>query len=393
WVLHYNKSNQGMDCMVTHPCFIETVLKEVLKAKPRRVIIGDAPIQECDFQALVSQKWIDKVKAIAHPTRLDVVDFRRKICRVSKWSFKVDQGLKDMSSFILFDLASKSLLDPISLSTGQFRVTNYDPDELIKTHRPGLHQYLLCREVFEADIIINLPKLKTHHKAGVTAALKNMVGINGEKDYLPHHRLGGSVHGGDCYEGNKPLKRFAEYFMDNANRRINKATYFAWQKGASFCLRLNRILFGEDDLTGGWYGNDTVWRMVLDLNRILVYGRSDASLSLSPLRRIYSLTDGIIAGERMGPLTPEPVNLGAVTFASSSAFADLLHTALMHFDWRKIPLVKSAFHKFSYQITRYDPAEIQVHVQGNKLSLEHVAATFGQNFKPPNGWEGHIEMD
>jgi hypothetical protein len=35
---------------------------------------------------------------------------------------------------------------------------------------------LIAKDVLEADIIINLPKLKMHKKAGVTNALKNFVG-------------------------------------------------------------------------------------------------------------------------------------------------------------------------------------------------------------------------
>ena len=93
-------------------------------------------------------------------------------------------------------------------------------------------------------------------------------------------------------------------------------------------------------LEGSWYGNDTVWRMVLDLNRIAMYGKIDGSMSSTPVRYVYSLTDGIIAGQHNGPLAPEPINMGAVTFACSSLFADMAHAALMHFDWRKIALLR-----------------------------------------------------
>ena len=57
--------------------------------------------------------------------------------------------------------------------------------------RRGRHRYLVARELIEADVVFNVPKLKTHKKAGVTGALKNLVGINGHKAYLPHHRKGG----------------------------------------------------------------------------------------------------------------------------------------------------------------------------------------------------------
>ena len=66
----------------------------------------------------------------------------------------------------------------------------------------------------EADVIINLPKLKTHQKAGITCALKNLIGINGNKEYLPHHRIGGFELGGDCYPGSSDLKRALEFIHD-----------------------------------------------------------------------------------------------------------------------------------------------------------------------------------
>jgi uncharacterized protein (DUF362 family) len=392
WVFHHNKSNKGMDCMVTHPSFIETVLKEAIKTKPGRIIIGDAPIQCTVFESLISKEWIARLKTIAHPCPVDIVDFRKRIYHETKLTLKVSENLRNPSSFILFDIGSESLLEPISQLSGQFRITNYDHKKLNKTHHIGCHKYLLCSEIIESDVVINLPKLKTHRKTGLTAALKNMVGINGDKDYLPHHRIGGSMQGGDCYEGNMPLKRIAEYFIDKTNSKINKPEYMIWRIAMRSFLGLNKIIFGDSELEGSWYGNDTVWRMVLDINRLLIYGRSDGSLSSEPLRRIYSLTDGIVAGEGMGPLAPEPINLNVVTFASSSLFADLVHTALMHFNWCKIPLVRGAFQEFTYRLTTHSPNDVQVYVEGHMLTLKEVAKIYGQTFKPPIGWIGHIEL-
>ena len=48
-----------------------------------------------------------------------------------------------------------------------------------------------------ADVVINLPKLKTHKKTGVTISLKNMVGINGYRNCLPHHTIGTPDASGD----------------------------------------------------------------------------------------------------------------------------------------------------------------------------------------------------
>ena len=53
--------------------------------------------------------------------------------------------------------------------------------------------------MLDADLIINLPKWKAHSKSGLTGALKNLVGINGDKSYLPHFRRGSPSWGGDEY--------------------------------------------------------------------------------------------------------------------------------------------------------------------------------------------------
>ena len=88
-----------------------------------------------------------------------------------------------------------------------------------ENHQIGRHRYLIAREIIEADLVINLPKLKSHKKSCVTGALKNLIGINGNKEFLPHHRKGGSESGGDCYEGGSSLKLAAENLYDFANRR------------------------------------------------------------------------------------------------------------------------------------------------------------------------------
>ncbi len=54
-------------------------------------------------------------------------------------------------------------------------------DELVKvplrTHYSGLPYLWLPRTVMEADFIVSMPKIKTHHWAGVTLSMKNMFGV------------------------------------------------------------------------------------------------------------------------------------------------------------------------------------------------------------------------
>ena len=80
---------------------------------------------------------------------------------------------------------------------------------------------MISRTILDADCVINLPKLKTHKKTGVTLCMKNLVGINGNKNWLPHHRLGTPAQGGD---------QFAD---DSVKHRIERKTMECFQKNIS----------------------------------------------------------------------------------------------------------------------------------------------------------------
>jgi hypothetical protein len=266
----------------------------------------------------------------------------------------------------------------------------YNPDILVRHHGKGSHQYLIAREAIEADVVINLPKLKTHKKACLTGALKNLVGINGHKEYLPHHRKGGSMSGGDCYRGRSFLKRASEECLDLANRTSRRASVRLLAKASELLARLSARLGDDDNLEGAWYGNDTIWRTCLDLQRVLRYGRPDGTLAEEPQRTVIHITDAIIAGEGDGPLAPDPVPAGVLTGALNPAAADLVHARLMGFDYRKIPIVSNAFGRFSMPIAAFDPGEVRVREGGSDLELGRLPAPVAA-FRPPAGWKGHCE--
>src|SRR3954447_8888055 len=63
WVLHYNQSGQGLDCLVTHPDTLEAVLRYVALTNPAKGTVGDAPIQGCDFEQLSRSCALDEMLA------------------------------------------------------------------------------------------------------------------------------------------------------------------------------------------------------------------------------------------------------------------------------------------------------------------------------------------
>lgn len=329
-------------CLCTHSSFTVAVLELVLRRKPASVLIGDAPMQGCYWERLITADFTDRIKTLSAKYNIPVVirDFRRVF--FDTVTNKLDDQRNPIDNYIIFDVGKKSYLEPITVPGKKiFRVAQYNPDKFSETHRPGVHKYCIIKELFNADVVISLPKIKTHQKTGITGALKNIVGFNGDKDYLPHHRVGGTKMGGDSYPGKNIIRYWAELAMDNANRNIGNFWYRPWFK---FSQTLWALSFPgkEHQWHAAWYGNDTTWRMVMDLNLIVNYGMADGTLADTPQRFLYSFCDGIIGGQGDGPLSPDPLNLGVVSFTDDSTTNDVCMALMMGLPIEKLPLLTAA---------------------------------------------------
>lgn len=389
WVLHYNQAGKGMECMITNKNVLLVLIEQILKCNPAEVKIADAPIQGCEWDLIVDNHFKSEVKAIDPRNVVSFVDLRKKVLKMNSDALSLVEQRSD-SDFVLFDLGSDSMLEKVTKGKC-FRVTMYDPDLLHESHKKGRHLYMIAREAFEADVIINVPKLKTHRKTAFTGALKNLVGVVGSKDYLPHHRVGGSAFGGDCYKGFSPLKRLTEFFLDKANRQMGQPDYNKWKDLAFTILNQHRKLFADDEIEGGWYGNDTIWRTVLDIDRILIYGRKDGTLSDKPMREIWNLTDGIICGEGEGPLSPEPLYVGALTFSNSLVNSDIVNATLLGIDYKKIPIFSCMHQNYRYPLPGNDET-LEISLNGLRISLGELKK-LSRMAKPPRGWINHCEID
>src|SRR6185369_17770381 len=232
------------------PSLIRAAVEASLKADASHVEVGDAPLQGCNFERLIAKTglkdWADEL-ANREPRFKGLRDFRRTTCEFVDGVRVAAENQVPEDQFVLFDLGRDSLLEPITDDQDSFRVTCYDPRLLAKTHSRGRHQYLIARPIIEADVVINLPKLKTHKKAGVTCALKNLIGINGNKEYLPHHRIGGSTTGGDCYPGGSPIKLALEHTLDRQNQAASFRASKLWRE---LSVNLTRVSLRAGDELG-----------------------------------------------------------------------------------------------------------------------------------------------
>ena len=290
------------------------------------------------------------------------------------------------------DLGPQSFLDELYLRdvSVDFRVGDYAPEETLSFHSKGKHIYTIHRDVLEADVVISVPKLKTHEKVGITCAIKGTVGTVTRKECLAHYRHGNRHRRGDELAHSNPLRSLAADISDrsfaapqtglgNVTRVIGKSAF-----------RLARI--GQHGIMGGaWSGNDTAWRMALDVARILRFARPDGSIAAEPQRSHLVLVDGIVAGEGEGPLAPSPVPAGIIAFSDDPVAADVTCARLMGYEPDRIPLLSHAMDP-SIDLPLRSWSECRVQWDGSSLSgVDAVPSALGRPFRPPKGWVGSVE--
>jgi hypothetical protein len=247
-----------------------------------------------------------------------------------------------------------------------------------------------------SDLVINMPKLKTHKKSGITVSLKNLVGLNGNKNWLPHHSLGTPAQGGDAYPDDGALRQIEGRLLSVLKPAVRRSP------ALSNVLRVLRkasipVLGDTQDTvrSGNWWGNDTIWRMILDLNRILLYARPDGTVAATPQRRTLSVVDGIVAGEGNGPEAPDAIDSGIVVIGESFVAVDLVCARLMGLDWRKIPHLAHAFDENDLPLADFAYDDIVVtstHSPWNR-PLSDISLDECFTFRPHFGWVGHVEAD
>jgi hypothetical protein len=248
----------------------------------------------------------------------------------------------------------------------------------------------------DADVVINLPKMKTHKKTGVTLSLKNMVGINGYRNCLPHHTMGTSDEGGDEF----PATDVWHKAQSRAIRTFKKMLVVRGGKAGAWARLLKLVggwIFGDTNRvvrSGNWYGNDTAWRMVLDLNKALFYFDGEGKPRAKPLRYL-TLVDGIIAGEGDGPVVADPLPAGLIVAGLNPVAVDTVCATLMGLDYCKIPMLAHAWKVCDRPLADFGPQDIQcrsnlLEWNGTLSGLERASHL---GFKPHFGWKGHIERE
>jgi uncharacterized protein (DUF362 family) len=394
------QSSDG-DCLIAHGSVIRAVLDYAYIALEGRgrIVIADASHNDADFdeiRRIIGSGAIQSLYREALGFDVEVIDLR------PERAHKVDGVIighsplpGDPAGYVRVDLGRHSAFTEIEHLSHLLYGSEYDQGELQSHQHDGVHEYLVSKTVLDADCVIGIPKLKTHKKVGLTVNLKNLVGINGNKNWLPHHREGTPAHGGDQFPCDRAAHRFEQILMQRF-RRVFPRLGPLRKILAGPLKAVGKAALGDTNVdairSGNWYGNDTTWRMVLDLNRILYYADSAGALHDRPMRRFFSVVDGVVAGEGNGPLDPTPKPLGMVLAGANPLAVDLVCARVMGFDPNRLPLLSRGFEPHFYPLAHFGAADVCA--RSNEASCEGKADALRgpePGFTPHFGWRGHVE--
>lgn len=408
WVKHEEHREFPIAALVTSADLIDACIEACLEKYPgaEKITIGDVPLQTCDWDALVAQAGLDRlIEKYAHRTSPVIAfrDLRRERWRPKDGFMELDSSHPgDPLGYAEVVIDETSLLEEVSHNAASFRVSDYDPAETVSVHRKGVHRYLIAKTILEADLFINLPKMKTHQKTGITGALKNLVGINGSKAHLVHHQLGFPSQGGDEFPENVSRWIYWQARLRERFQKKSKVLFKTLKRGWEVVKRWRGIkTIGTKENLGGrfyvgsgsWYGNDSIWRMVYDLNAIILHAPAEGgTLRPTPQRAVVSILDGIIAGEGNGPLQPLPVEAGVLIASRNPFLVDAAMAKLMGFDFAKIRLLAN-HQRFRFRpFADFDPAAFPVTFNGVRTERGLEALPVLQRFLPAPGWKDHLEL-
>ena len=318
---------------ITHPSVIRAVAKKVDIALEGsgKIIIGDNPTIDANFDELMTVQDLGSLKKSLQAS-VQILDLRPIVCDDLRYYGRKDKMRAqrgDPRGYSNIQLGNQSQF--YGKEFKRFHgVFDDAKKETMQLHSGRNHCYNVCRSIIHSDVFISIPKLKTHHKAGVTLNLKGLVGIVGNKNCLVHWRDGFPGIGGDAYPN---------------------------------MLSWIRDKFRKVKHRGGWHGNDTIWRMIVDLYTCMQIWHD----------KMFTVIDGILGGEGDGPFCVTSKHAKVLIMGDNLLEADIIAGQLMGFDVEKIQ-------HLNHYLETGEIARKRINVSISDFDIFNF-------FKYPKGWE------
>lgn len=400
---HHPDGDHGLEATVTHPSVLRVVIDYAFIAagKEGTISVVDGPLDVADFDNITRITGADRMFTDLRTNKhmeIHLHDLRR-------WkTYWIESDVRrfdlpgDPCGYVTTDLKSDSELlrgiAPALIGSYRSTASYFEKRRIAEWHNSKHNCYSFSKTVMMSDVFINIPKMKTHKKAGVTLSLKNIVGVTDAKDTLPHHRIGKPSCGGDEVPDEASLAmRFKAFLTDKVISSPHGLTVYKLIRPIYSLMKKSGVYGNPDQRDRGeWYGNDSIWRTTLDLNKVLLYSDSEGRMHDTPQRKFFSLVDGIVAGEWNGPLNPSAVNSGCLVAGDDPVAVDLVCIRVMGLDWKCIPTYANVRNIDRYKIGCNDPTKINV--ISSEIRYRNMFSNNEKHysFRPADGWSGATEL-
>ncbi|HEX2959585.1 MAG TPA: DUF362 domain-containing protein [Chitinispirillaceae bacterium] len=400
-VVHEHEKGKDLFSVIVHPSIIRPVLDYVCKALDGKgsIVIGDCQLYSSDYDKMMKNsglgellEWYMKKTNV----KLSWFDLRlnkaKRTWLYGRWARKKIEH--DPMGYQFVNLGERSRFKGIDSSRLRIAIASYK--NMYKHHCNGRHEYLFPRSFLQSDAVINIAKLKTHRRTAVTLAMKNYMGIPAYKDSLPHFTLGSQEEGGDQYIYPSVRKRICTFLHDQVQSSCFIPVKFICAVVKKLLWNSHYLLpFKDNVYEAMWWGNDTLWRTLGDLNEIVEFSDKNGIIQDESQRSQFVLIDGIIGGEGDGPLACDPVQSGVVFAGTSPCVVDAVAATYMGFDVEKIPLIRNAFRAAQCACPLFNGKleDIKVYVDGMNEIYDKFRMRKYVSFQPHPQWVGHILTD
>ncbi|MEN3002290.1 MAG: DUF362 domain-containing protein [Armatimonadota bacterium] len=317
---------QGTEALITHGSIVRAVLDYVYLAKGGRgtVIIADSPQNDADWDGLWGAFGYEELLAfyrqVAPELDLRIYEVRKEAVRKRKGVIvERYQRPGDPFGYSQINLGVDSEFEEVPSRFGRLYGAEYDISDTNRHHQPGHHEYYIANTFLKANVVINVPKLKTHKKSGITVWIKSVIGINGDKNWLPHHTEGLPSEGGDQF-AEESLKRKTEQRLTALTKRLLKPLGTPGERLITLLRKMAIPFFGDTNRdairSGNWYGNDTIWRTVYDVLKCWIYADKEGRLQSTPQRKFSAWWMGLSGVRATVRWRPQHGPVGCVSLGS-----------------------------------------------------------------------------
>lgn len=404
---HYEQKDPF--AMITHPSVLRAISDYcwiALKGEGK-IIIADAPQYDGNWEELLALTKLNEVKNFYNSHRknsFDVYDLRNYWSEKRHFPSMLIDLEGDPKGSLRVNLKDESVVKQVNDPDRLYGAV-YHRQETVENHKGNKQIYEISNTIMEADVFISVPKLKTHKKVGVTMNIKGLVGACTNKNLIVHYSLGSKKDGGDQYPPNhftpmeERLIKTERWMYDTflAKRSvpleyIHRTIY--WLHG-KFIKPLGIGVEKQKRLldVGNWYGNDSAWRMCIDLIKLIIFADKKGKLHKTPQRTLFTIIDGVIGGENKGPLEPDPNPSGVLIASENFLSADIIGCRLMGFDPLKVKTFNYLLNdeNWNYGVKNLAEIEVKTSIDDIKNCLNDRESKFF-NYKPYPGWVNHIEI-